>query len=306
EMAQRWREDNITDREAIGKALDIFRNERFFYTLTPPPLGANPVDEFLLQTREGFCEHYASAFTVLMRAAGIPARVVTGYQGGELNPLGEYYIIYQSNAHAWSEVWLEGEGWVRVDPTAAVAPDRISSGLSGRSLAGEQSRRSALRGIPWIRQGLLALDAVQTSWNAWVIGYGPDLQRALLESLGISRPHWSKLVALAAGAVLLVSGLLTLYLSWSFGRPRSRDRAVALFERFSRKLDRARVAPRVPNEGPLDYGTRAARTLPQAAPEILAITASYLASRYEPQTDRRTLAELRRLVRAFRPAAIST
>jgi transglutaminase-like putative cysteine protease len=305
-MAERWREESATDREVIDKALGIFGSEPFFYTLTPPPLGANPVDEFLLQTREGFCEHYASAFTVLMRAAGIPARVVTGYQGGELNPLGEYYIIYQSNAHAWTEVWLENEGWVRVDPTAAVAPDRISSGLSGRSLAGEQSRRAAFQGIPWIRQGLLALDAAQTAWNAWVIGYGPDLQRALLESLGISRPHWSKLVALAAGAVVFVSGLLTLYLGWSFRRLRPRDRAVALFERFARKLDRARVAPRVPTEGPLDYGTRAARMLPQAAPEILAITQTYLASRYEPRGGGEALDELRRLVRAFRPAAVST
>jgi len=303
EMAQRWRAESTDDREIIARALGIFRAEQFFYTLTPPPLGANPADEFLFETREGFCEHYSSAFTVLMRAAGIPARVVTGYQGGELNPLGEYYIIYQSNAHAWTEVWLEGEGWVRVDPTAAVAPDRISSGLSGRSLAGEQTRRRALQGMPWIRQAMLAWDAAQTYWNAWVIGYGPDLQRALLETLGISRPHWSKLVGLAAGAILLLSGLLTVYLGWSFRRVRSRDRAVALFERFSRKLERASVPARQPSEGPLDFGHRAASALPGDAAQIEAITRSYLKLRYEPSDDgRRDVTELDRLVRGFKPA----
>jgi transglutaminase-like putative cysteine protease len=179
-----------------------------------------------------------------MRAAGIPARVVTGYQGGERNPLGEYYIVYQSNAHAWTEVWLEDEGWVRVDPTAAVAPDRISSGLSGRSLTGEQTGRGTFDEFPWLRQVLLAWDAAKTSWHAFVIGYGPDLQRALLEALGVSRPHWAKLATLAAVAVALVSGLLAFYLSWvSRSRP-PRDRAAALFERFCRKLERAR-APRL-------------------------------------------------------------
>jgi transglutaminase-like putative cysteine protease len=300
-LAQRWRDESSSEREIITKALSIFRAEQFYYTLTPPPLGANTADEFLFQTREGFCEHYSSAFTILMRAAGIPARIVTGYQGGELNPLGEYYIIYQSNAHAWTEVWLDGEGWVRVDPTAAVAPDRITSGLSGRSLAGEQARRGAFQNLPWIRQTLLAWDAAQTYWNAWVIGYGPDLQRALLEALGISRPHWSKLVALAAGAVLLVSGLLTIYLSWSFGRIRKRDRAAALFERFCRRLERARVSPRRASEGPLDFGNRASTALPMQADEIQAITRAYLQSRYGPNTGGAGLETLQRLVRGFRP-----
>jgi hypothetical protein len=237
-----------------------------------------------------------------MRAAGIPARVVTGYQGGELNPLGEYYIVYQSNAHAWTEVWLEDEGWVRVDPTAAVAPDRISSGLSGRSVVGEQSRRGALQGIPWIRSALLAWDAVHTYWNTWVIGYGPELQRTLLEALGMSRPHWSKLAALAAGALVAASALLTLYLSWSFRRGRRRDRALLLFDRFCRKLERARVEPRAPSEGPLAFGERASSSLPGQASEIAAITRAYLKSRYERDGDQGTIHELARLVRAFEPA----
>jgi len=302
ELASRWRAEAANDREIIATALSIFREEQFYYTLTPPPLGANTADEFLFQTREGFCEHYASAFTLLMRAAGIPARVVTGYQGGELNPLGEYYIIYQSNAHAWTEVWLDGEGWVRVDPTAAVAPDRISSGLSERSVAGEQLRSGTLRGIPWIRNALLAWDAAHTYWNTWVIGYGPDLQRALLEALGVSEPHWIELAALAAGALVALSALLTLYLSWSFRRGLRRDRATFLFNRFCRKLERAKVAPRAPSEGPLAFSERVSSALPHQAGEIAAITRTYVKLRYEPNTDRNALHDLARLVRAFQPA----
>jgi len=299
-LAEQWRTESDDPEEIISKALDIFRREQFFYTLTPPPLGAHPADDFLFQTREGFCEHYASAFTVLMRAAGIPARVVTGYQGGELNPLGEYYIIYQSNAHAWTEVWIEGQGWVRVDPTAAVAPDRISLGSS--RLTSGQARGGALANVPWLRQAVLAWDSAHTYWNAWVIGYGPEIQRALLEALGISRPHWTKLVTLAAGAVLFISALLTLYLSWSYRRTRARDRAAVLFRQFVRKLERARVTPRAASEGPLDYGVRAAATLPNSAEEIDTITRTYLKLRYEPDDNGTALATLKRLVRAFRPA----
>ncbi len=301
-LGEQWRNETDDPNEIIARALDIFRQEQFFYTLTPPPLGANPADDFLFRTREGFCEHYASAFTVLMRAAGIPARVVTGYQGGELNPLGEYYIIYQSNAHAWTEVWLEGEGWVRVDPTAAVAPDRISLGSS--QLASTQAREGALANIPWLRQAVLAWDAAHTYWNAFVIGYGPDLQRALLEALGISRPSWTKLVTLAAGAVLLASALLTLYLSWSYRRTRARDRSAAVFKDFVRKLERASVKPRATGEGPLDFGARAAAALPAAAEEIDTITRTYVQLRYEPDDGRTALATLRRLVRSFKPAPV--
>ncbi|MGH8482750.1 MAG: transglutaminaseTgpA domain-containing protein, partial [Nevskiaceae bacterium] len=129
-LARQWRDEGLDDAQVIERALRLFRTQEFFYTLEPPRLGADPVDEFLFETRRGFCEHYSSAFTVLMRAAGIPARVVVGYQGGELNEVGGYYVVRQADAHAWSEVWLEGSGWIRVDPTAAVAPSRVESGLS--------------------------------------------------------------------------------------------------------------------------------------------------------------------------------
>jgi transglutaminase-like putative cysteine protease len=301
-LGREWREQIGEPREIIRRALNLFRTETFFYTLTPPPLGANPADEFLFRTREGFCEHYSSAFTALMRAAGIPARVVTGYQGGELNTYGNHYVVYQSNAHAWTELWLEDEGWVRVDPTAAVAPDRISSGLSRTSLAGQESR-GAIRNLPWVRQAMLVWDAAQVYWSDWVLGYGPETQRDLLESLGIDRPHWAKLVTLAAAAVLLASGLLTVYLSRAYRWRKSKDRAAVLFARFCRKLERTAVGARSATEGPLAYGNRAAAALPASAGSIGTITRAYLKLRYEPGASPPDIDAFARLVRGFKPAS---
>ncbi len=302
ELARQWREASSDPTEIIRSALDIFHTETFYYTLTPPALGAHPADEFLFQTREGFCEHYASAFTVLMRAAGIPARVVTGYQGGELNPLGQYYIIYQSNAHAWTEVWLGEEGWVRVDPTAAVAPDRIRYGLSGGSFAGQRVGGGAFGSLAWLRNAALAWDAANTYWNDWVLNYGPELQRDLLRSLGMSRPHWSKLVTVGAVLVTLLLGALMFYLAWTYRTRRHEDAAARYFGRFCRKLGRANVPPRRPTEGPVDFGRRATEALPDASAKIEGITEAYVRVRYEPEGGDNELERLKQLVRRFKPS----
>src|SRR5262249_11962532 len=142
----------------------------FMYTLEPPKLGDDPVDQFLFETRSGFCEHYASAFTFLMRAADIPARIVTGYLGGETNPVDGYFVVRQSDAHAWTEVWLQDEGWVRVDPTAVVSPLRIERGLAA---AVPEADRPLIerRNFDWLKQARYAWDAVANSWNQWVLGY---------------------------------------------------------------------------------------------------------------------------------------
>jgi len=301
-LARGWRVQDPDPREIIRKALQIFRTEQFFYTLTPPPLGAHAADDFLFQTREGFCEHYSSAFTVLMRAAGIPARVVTGYQGGELNPLGEYFIIRQSDAHAWTEVWLEDEGWVRVDPTAAVAPDRIQFGLSGTRLAGNRIPGNAFARLPGIRQMVLAWDAFNTYWNRWVLGYGPELQHALLRALGISRPHWSKLIVFAVATLALLLGALGAHLAWTYRHVRKRDPALRYFVRFGKKLTRMNVPPRRPGEGPLDFSRRATLALPHASMDIERIATAYVQARYEPGRDGTRLRRLGELVRGFKPA----
>ena len=265
--------------------MDYLRSQPFFYTLTPPRLGEQPVDEFLFDTREGFCEHYASAFTLMMRAAGLPARIVTGYQGGELNGVGGYYIIRQSDAHAWTEVWLEGRGWVRVDPVSAVAPERVALGSWRSALAGERVPGSALRRLEWVRRALLVWDAAATYWNEWVIGYGPQLQRALLDALGFDgatgSERWSKLMLLCVGATLAGSLVLTLQLAWRRRRRTPVDEAARELAVFARRLARRDIAPRAPTEGPAAYGARAESRLPHAAVEIRAIIAAYLRARYE-------------------------
>lgn len=298
-LVQTWLAVTTKPREIIARALGLFRENQFFYTLTPPALGENAVDDFLFRTREGFCEHYASAFTVMMRMAGIPARVVTGYQGGELNPVGEYYIIRQSNAHAWTEVWLADEGWVRVDPTAAVAPDRISLGAQ-LAFARQGAGRGWLSGLPFVRGLGLAWDALNTYWQTWVLDYGPQMQRDLLEAFGFERPRWPQLLATAGVLTLLALGGLAFYLGRLY-RARGRyDRAARCFERFARKLSR-RVGPRRPSEGPVEFGARAAELVPGSAAEIDQIVDSYLKARYEPDRDGSALAALATQVAAFRP-----
>ncbi|HHJ80107.1 MAG TPA: DUF3488 domain-containing protein, partial [Candidatus Tenderia electrophaga] len=178
-----------SDAEVVEKALAMFRQQPFVYSLRPPLLDSNhPSDQFLFETRIGFCEHFASSFTMLMRAAGIPARVVTGYQGAELNPVDDYYIVRQRDAHAWSEVWLPKQGWVRVDPTAAVAPERIESSIDISQLSTTAVQftvpHSDMLSKAW-QQFNLNLDAINNRWNQLVLGYGPDQQQKFLQNLGL-------------------------------------------------------------------------------------------------------------------------
>ncbi|RKZ67291.1 MAG: DUF3488 domain-containing protein, partial [Gammaproteobacteria bacterium] len=128
-LMHEWQNEGLSEDQIIDRALKLFNEDNFYYTLTPSLLQKDRVDEFLFETKQGFCEHYASAFVVMMRAAGIPARVVLGYQGGEYNPVGDYLVVHQRNAHAWTEVWKQGQGWSRIDPTAAVSPLRIIEGI---------------------------------------------------------------------------------------------------------------------------------------------------------------------------------
>jgi transglutaminase-like putative cysteine protease len=306
ELVRGWLGGDPPPEQLIERGMDWLRSQRFFYTLTPPALGGQPVDEFLFDTREGFCEHYASAFTVMMRAAGLPARVVTGYQGGELNALGDYYIIRQSDAHAWTEVWLADKGWIRVDPVSAVAPERVALGTWRGALAGQRVPGGALARVEWLRRAALVWDAAATYWNEWVIGYGPDLQRALLDFLGFDglarSERWSKLLLLSVGALLAGSLLVSLQLAWRRRRRSGVDEAAREFATFAKRLARIDVAPRAAAEGPVAYARRAQARVPQAAAEIGAIVAAYLRARYERDADSSALAELRARVAAFRPA----
>ena len=257
-------------------------------------------DDFIFETKEGFCEHYASAFAIMMRMAGLPARVVTGYQGGELNSIGDYYVIRQSDAHAWTEVWTPEAGWVRVDPVSAVAPERIALGSSRTSIEGSATVATRLGRLPWLRQAALAWDAVNTFWDDRIVGYGPRLQRLLLERFGFERPDWRELLALTVVATAVLMVALTIFLGLKVRETIVPDPAARSFASFMRKLGKLKVEPMQPGESPSAYARRAAEHLPEDAESIRSITTTYLAARYEPDPDGDASSRLRDLVRSFR------
>lgn len=285
----------------VNKALAFFREEPFFYTLRPPLLEGDTVDEFLFLTRRGFCEFYAASFTVLMRAAGVPTRVVTGYQGGEVNDIGEYLIVRQRDAHAWTEVWVAGTGWVRVDPTAAVAPERIEQGMDA-ALPNPVGRGTLPFDAPTgVRDALRTLrhgwDAINNTWNQWVVDYGDRRQRRLLERLGIDIKDWR-----VAGLAVLIAGGLVLAIAalWLMRRPRISDRAARAYARYCRKLAR-RGLVRHAAEGPDDFARRVLDGRPDLSDAVKRITSLYVSARYRVSGGQDTLAELETEVSGFRP-----
>jgi hypothetical protein len=278
----------------IAKALDFFRTEPFFYTLVPPLLGTQPVDEFLYDSRRGFCEHFASSFVFLMRAAGIPARVVTGYLGGEINSLGNYLIVRQSDAHAWAEVWLEDQGWTRVDPTAAVSPARVESGVAAALPATDPLPILVRLDLSWLRDARFAWDAFANSWNQWVLGYTPDRQSRLMRALGFSRAHWQDLIAaLMASCALVLAVLAAITLRNRSGR--RGDPLQRTWRRFCRSMARRGVA-RLEHEGPLAYAARLRVRFPDQAEELGAIADLYASLRYGPPSGAVAFDDLKRRI----------
>ncbi len=271
------------------------RQGGFAYTLEPPLLGANPVDEFLFSTKAGFCEHFASAFVFLMRAAGVPARVVTGYQGGELNPVDQIITVRQSDAHAWAEVFLPKRGWVRVDPTATAVPHRLDAGLA-RSVAEAEQPLIMRPQLEWLRSLRHRWEATAHKWNVWVLGYNPERQRQLMSYIGMRDADWRALTA----ALFTVLGAITLFLlAWSLRRVARPDQVQGAWRAFCAKLARAGVE-RAPSEGPRDFAERAARSVPAARRPILSIAALYIGLRYGRGESPRRAKELRRRVRELR------
>jgi transglutaminase-like putative cysteine protease len=275
EFARELRRRHPDDRDYIGAVLQWFRNEPFHYTLAPPLLADHPVDEFLFDTRSGFCEHFASAFVVLLRAAGIPARVVTGYQGGDINPRGGYMIVRQSDAHAWAEAWVDGQ-WQRFDPTAAVAPSRIERGLSSAVPEGDPVPLLARADGGWLKGVQLAIDAINYQWRRNVIEFNRDRQRSLWRDWKLDAFSPWQIVAAVLLAVLAWAGAM---LAWLAARRKRGERAVVLWDGLCRRLARAGL-PRPPWEGPIAYAQRAAQRWPQFAIAFRAIGESFAALRY--------------------------
>jgi len=299
QLAQELHSAHPDDMEFVRAILAMFRERPFYYTLSPPKLGGNPVDEFLFGTRRGFCEHYASAFAALARAAGIPARVVTGYQGGTRNPYADYWIVRQSDAHAWDEVWIEGRGWLRIDPTSAIAPQRVEAGLTDAAGADEALASRWQRSSPWFAGARLRLDMMREIWRERILDFDQDSQRQLLEMLQIPEPDGQKLVIVLAAAMIIVLGWLT----WQVRReldPQPKDPIARAFRRLCIKLAAAGL-PRLPHEGAEAYAARVARQRPDLAHVVTSLCRQYSSLRYAAPSTAVTLGQFEAGVRGFRP-----
>ncbi len=300
-LGRRWAAETKDPRAIVARAVQLY-NREFTYTLTPPTLDTtDPYDDFLFNTKRGFCEHYAGSFALLMRAAGIPARVVTGYEGGEVNPFTQELIVRQADAHAWTEIWLPGEGWTRMDPTAAVSPLRVEQGVNAAlgpiGVIPSLIAADRLGVLAGLRFGWQALNG---RWEQWVVGYNTDRQRDFFTRLGFANVDWRTLGFWLMVAIFLVGGAVTLGLLVR-ERPRRPDAPLAAWNRYCAKLAAAGLV-RAPHEGPLDFLARVRRAKPQWADAAEEITRRYVAARYGAGATRAELRALAGLVREFRPA----
>jgi protein-glutamine gamma-glutamyltransferase len=298
QLSQTLRAQHPNDMELVAAVLQMFAEQPYYYTLTPPKLSDDSVDQFLFETKRGFCGHYASAFAVLMRAAGIPARVVTGYQGGTFNRFADYWILRQSNAHAWDEIWIEGRGWIRVDPTASISPQRVERDVSD-SVAADTAAVSHWRGhARWLADARLRFDALRELWRERVLTFNQDSQERLMEWLHIPDPDGEKLVMVLAAALALV----LIWLTWQVRReldPRSPDLAIRSYARLCAKLAAVGL-PRRAHEGPESYAARVATVRPDLAAEVGVLCRYYSNLRFAPAAGL-SAAQFRAQVRAFKP-----
>ena len=300
ELARLWASQTPDPRQLTRRFLTFVRRD-FGYSISVPPLGMHANDEFLFDTHLGFCQHFSSAYTEFMRAAGVPARVVTGYAGGRYNAIGDYWVVYRKDAHAWAEVWYDDAGWVRVDPTAAVAPENILDTLDDLQLQQQEGFASQ-----FLAPALDTGDYLRKLWNDVIIGFNAARQKRLLRPFGLDEADAGELVlAFAIGAVLALC--FTLWLLLRQHRDAS-DPTVLAWRRFARHLGNATGLVRAPHEPPLTYANRIAEAVPAAAEGVLALSRGYVGWRYGgralPPAEREALARrLREFRLPRRPAA---
>ncbi|UHD18840.1 transglutaminase TgpA family protein [Thiocapsa bogorovii] len=300
-LVEDWQRRSNDDWALVQSGLQFFNRESFHYTLMPPRLGANPTDEFLFETQRGFCEHYASSFAVLMRMAGIPSRIVLGYLGGELNRVGGYHMVWQSDAHAWVEVLIDGRGWVRVDPTAAVDPSRVDNSGASRMLGAGPSVRFTLEQADaiarFVRDMRLFADSLDAAWQDWVLGFSVEDQLALLQRLRLGELREYGLVGLMLAALGLTLGILVLA---SIRERKPLEPLQAEYGRFCRRLEKIGLG-RLPHEGPMDYAGRVVAQRPDLAPTVERFMDIYIPAQYGPGDPRDALAPLADVLGTFRP-----
>lgn len=312
QLAKELRAKSSSREDYINRVMAMYGDGGYAYTLNPPKLeGANTIDQFLFDSKRGFCEHFAGSFVFMMRAVDIPARVVIGYQGGEFNQFGDYVSVYQYNAHAWAEVWISGKGWVREDPTSIVAPARIDQGLE----AAVQKEGSFLEDSPlsllgrnslWLADLRLQLNAIGYYWDSWVVGYSSESQLELV------RGYFGDVDRSQVGMIMLGIFFTLLAVTGGVLLARRSNRPLPPLEReylkFCAALDRAGLSRRM-GEGPLDYAARIGRERPDLADAAGAVTSTWVELNYGavgPGRDKpQDIARLKRAVRALRIKALA-
>ena len=288
-LGRAWRREAGTDATGTAdavianRALELIRRD-FAYTLDVPLAGRNEVDDFLFDRKQGYCEHFSSAFVVLMRAAGIPSRVVTGYAGGYRNPIGDYWLVLNSDAHAWAEVWLPRRGWVRVDPTAAVAPERVFDTIADR----QPGRIGAFDGlVPMFN----ASDWLRRGWNDFVLGYDAQRQQRLLNPFGGRKLGSRELILVFT----VISGLALAWMAWLIARgERERDPLLRAWHRLGLRYAR-RGQGREMHEPAESWAERVGADIPSAGEHLLALSRRFSDARYaavEPGVLRKLLQDL--------------
>jgi len=294
-LGKKWATEFSNPVDIVNKALDKFNKQEYHYTLHPPlTLSDHPVDEFLFETKSGFCEHYASAFTLLMRSAGIPSRVVVGYQGGTINPFTGDYSIKQSDAHAWAEVWIDGRGWIRTDPTAAIAPERIEKNVNA-ALAENESRPLHMRldfGV--IKQLKLYWDAVDNKWKQMVLGYNFKRQKDFLSDLFKRDIQFQDLGLMLIFAFFVTTFLIALLIFKPFSFHKI-DPMQKLYNRFCKKMHKLNII-RVQSEGPQDFAKRIIKTKPELKDKVESITNLYIDYEYRSVISDDKLISMKNLV----------
>lgn len=301
DLVAEFKRDTDSEVAFIAAVLKFFNTENFIYTLAPPLMASNPADEFLFETRKGFCGHYATSFVLIMRLANIPARVVAGYQGGEWNPAGDHLIVRQSDAHAWAEVWLEEKGWLRIDPTAAVAPERIENSIDpdtfqeGAPVIFKVSSGSMLgnmyKQVAWIA------DSLDLNWHRWVVGFSQTRQRDFLTSAGLEFLKNYKSLAFIT-VILAMIFIIVLALLVSRKPVVRKEPAKIYWDRFCKKLNNKGVNCHV-TDGPETIADKAEKYLPDKAVTIRLISDLYINIRYSRKGDGKRLKMLRKLIAHF-------
>jgi hypothetical protein len=304
-LARKWRDTVESSEEIIESGLKFFRSNQFVYTLKPPLLGKDRIDDFLFRKRRGYCEHYASSFAYLMRAAGIPSRVIIGYLGGERNPYGDFIVVQQIHAHAWVEVWLPERGWFRIDPTSVVAPERVEMGpadalpaedlpdsLSAGRYIGFHSLRLTVK-YGW--------EAINNQWDIWFSGYSYLEQQAFLEKLGMKSITFIERVKTLLIMIGLILLLVVVLLVWRFRKTVApKDITQMIYAKFCAKLDSIGIKKSLA-QGPADFAGKVCSVKKNLASQVDEITGLYIRLRYAGEMDRELLKRFKILVRQFDP-----